>query len=141
MNTDLLFQIYNSAVLVAWLAMWIAPRTRFTEFLAQTYIFPLVYSISYTVLMTILLLQSGEFPDFGTFSSIVQLFTKPEAVLVGWIHYLAFDLFVGTWAYQDAQKRRVPHYIFLPCSVLTLMFAPAGFAAYWFVRNAYPAKA
>jgi hypothetical protein len=54
--------------------------------------------------------------------------------LAGWIHYLAFDLFVGAWEVRDAQRQGIHHLLVIPCLLATLMAGPAGLALYWLLR-------
>ena len=53
---------------------------------------------------------------------------------MGWIHYLAFDLFVGAWEVRDAQARGIHHLLVIPCLFLTLMAGPGGLLLYWAIR-------
>jgi hypothetical protein len=62
------------------------------------------------------------------------LFTEPALLLAGWVHYLAFDLFVGAWELRDAQQRGVPHAAVIPCLVVTFMLGPIGLLAYFGLR-------
>jgi len=66
----------------------------------------------------------------------MRLFTKPEIALAGWIHYLAFDLFVGSWEVRTARSERIPILIVLPCLLLTFLFGPAGYLAFTGLRAA-----
>jgi hypothetical protein len=61
---------------------------------------------------------------------VAQLFADPWLLLAGWLHYLAFDLLVGTWEARDSIERGVPRWILVPCLFLTFMFGPAGWLAY-----------
>ena len=45
---------------------------------------------------------------FGSLADVATLFGKPELLLAGWIHYLAFDLFIGAWEVRDAQRNEHP---------------------------------
>jgi hypothetical protein len=63
-------------------------------------------------------------------------FTSPYATLVGWVHYLVFDLFVGAWEVRDARRREIPHLAVVPCLVVTLMLGPVGLLAYLTLRFA-----
>ena len=65
----------------------------------------------------------------------LPLFKDPKAVLAGWIHYLAFDLFVGLWITQDAIKIGLNRWLLIPVQILTFMFGPVGFGMYWFIRR------
>ncbi len=58
------------------------------------------------------------------------LFTDRWLVLAGWVHYLAFDLFIGSWQVRDARRNRVPFVLVVPCLVLTFLFGPIGLLLY-----------
>jgi len=72
---------------------------------------------------------------FGSLAEVARLFANPWLLLAGWTHYLAFDLFVGSWEVRDARERGVPHLLVIPCLALTLMFGPAGWLLYVAVRT------
>ena len=55
---------------------------------------------------------------------------------MGWIHYLVFDLFVGAWIGRDAIRRAIPHWMVVPCLVVTLFIGPVGLLLYFLVRRA-----
>ena len=59
-------------------------------------------------------------------------------LLAGWIHYLAFDLLIGTWETRDARERGLPHLLLVPCLVLTFLLGPAGWLLYMGVRLTKP---
>jgi threonine/homoserine/homoserine lactone efflux protein len=72
---------------------------------------------------------------FSTLEGVALLFANPWLLVAGWLHYLAFDLLIGTWEARDARERRVPHLLLVPCLFLTLMFGPAGWLVYLGVRE------
>ena len=72
---------------------------------------------------------------FGTLADVATLFSNPWLLLAGWVHYLAFDLLVGTWEASDARERVVPHLALVPCLLLTFMFGPAGWLLYLGMRS------
>jgi hypothetical protein len=51
------------------------------------------------------------------------------------VHYLAFDLFVGTWETRDAVGRGIPRWIVMPCLLWTFLFGPIGWLAYQAARR------
>jgi hypothetical protein len=67
---------------------------------------------------------------FSTLSGVASLFANPWLLLAGWVHYLAFDLLVGTWEARDARERGLPHLLLVPCLVLTFLLGPAGWLLY-----------
>ena len=52
----------------------------------------------------------------------------------GWVHYLAFDLFVGCWEMQDSHKHQIPHAVVVPCLLFTFLLGPVGLVGYLLVR-------
>ena len=55
-------------------------------------------------------------------------------LLAGWLHYLAFDLFVGAWIVRTARSEGMPFLLVLPCLPLTFLFGPAGFLLFVVLR-------
>ena len=47
------------------------------------------------------------------------------------MHYLAFDLFIGSWEVRDARRHGVPHVLVIPCLLMTFLLGPIGLLAYW----------
>ena len=73
--------------------------------------------------------------DFTTIEGIAAIFTHPFGVLTAWVHYLVFDLFVGMWEARDARRRNMPHWIVVPCLLLTFMAGPFGLLLYFIARR------
>ena len=109
----------------------LAPRWRWTQRIV-TFLWPLVIAALYVYLL------AGHKPPPGSgFSSLPQvaaLFSSPYALLAGWIHYLAFDLFIGAWETRDGLRLRISRWVLLPCQVLTFLFGPAGLALYLLIK-------
>lgn len=132
MNAETLFSVCNSVALAGWLLLIFLPRWRWTARLVLSGVIPLLLSAVYLVLI-ILFFGRGE-GGFGSLAEVARLFQQPFVLLAGWVHYLAFDLFVGSWEVRDGQKLGVPHLLIVPCLVLTFLLGPIGFAAYHLVR-------
>jgi hypothetical protein len=77
----------------------------------------------------------GSDGDFNSLQGVQRLFANPYNLLAGWIHYLAFDLFVGAWIVEDALARQVPWWVRVVPLPLTLMFGPAGLLLYLALRQ------
>jgi hypothetical protein len=76
---------------------------------------------------------------FGSLAQVQVLFNVDALLLAGWVHYLAFDLFVGIWEVSDSRKAGLPQLLVVPCLILTLMAGPAGLALYFLVKFAHGA--
>jgi hypothetical protein len=72
---------------------------------------------------------------FGSLDAAAQLFAHRWALLAGWVHFLAFDLFVGGWIAADAWARRIGRVPMVPLMALTFLFGPAGLLAYLTLRK------
>jgi hypothetical protein len=67
---------------------------------------------------------------------VAALFENHWLLLAGWVHYLAFDLFIGSWEVRDAAKNGIAHWMVIPCLVLTFLFGPIGLLLYFLLRVA-----
>ena len=73
--------------------------------------------------------------------AIAPLLGTPEGATVAWVHFLAFDLFVGRWVYLDARARGITPWLTSPLLFLTLMLGPAGLLGHLLVRGRFRAVA
>ncbi|MBA3548653.1 MAG: DUF4281 domain-containing protein [Nannocystis sp.] len=135
MSLDLIFTVANGFALLGWLLLAFAPRWRFTHAAVVSGAMSLVLAALYSALLLRYYGSAGG--GFSSLPDIVKLFSDPAMVLLGWVHYLAFDLFIGGWELRDAQRRGVPHLLLLPCLGLTLMFGPVGLLLYFGVRRLF----
>jgi Domain of unknown function (DUF4281) len=135
MTADQIFSIANAVAAVAWLLLAVLPRQRWVTSLATGAVAPALFAIAY---IAIIASQWGSRSGgFSTLAGVSALFSNPWLLLAGWLHYLAFDLLVGTWEVRDARERGIPHLVVVPCLALTFMFGPAGWLLYNGVRLWY----
>lgn len=73
---------------------------------------------------------------FSQLEGIKSLFSTDQAVLTGWIHYLVFDLLVGNWIVNNAQKNKISHYLIIPCLLFCFLLGPVGFLLYTLLKLA-----
>jgi len=134
MSPDVIFSICNTAVLPGWLLLAILPRWKWTARLITSVIIPALLGLVYLYLV---ITQFGRTEGgFGSLSQVQQLFQNPAMLLAGWIHYLAFDLFIGSWEVRDAQRLSLDHLLVIPCLALTFLFGPVGLLLYFLIRLA-----
>ena len=130
------FPILHVPVFAAWLLLILAPGWHWTRRMVHEAWIPLGLSVIYSAMLVWGLAFGGapEGSGFTTLRGVMTLFTSPAAMLNGWIHYLAFDLFVGAWIARDAMRRSLPHFLVAPCQLLTLLYGPLGFLGYFALR-------
>jgi hypothetical protein len=142
MNPDSLFQYANTLVLPGWLALLASPFIgKWADRIAALAI-PLLLSVAYAGL--VLAFWSSAEGGFDSLVNVERLFQSREIVLAGWIHYLAFDLFVGAWAVRKAREEGIAFLAIVHCLALTFLFGPAGFLCFQairFIRAYMPAAA
>ncbi len=139
MTPDALFQIANPIAMLGWIVLVFAPLApRITDMVAHLVI-PMLMSVAYSAL--ILAHWSGATGGYGSLPDVMALFRDPHIALAGWVHYLAFDLFVGAWATRTARAEGIPHLLVLPHLVLIFLFGPAGFLTFYAMRAAFRLRA
>ncbi len=132
MTAEQVFSIANAVALVGWLILVVAGRARWAAALVTGACLPLLLAVLYSGL---LIGHWGEAQGgFGTLAGVQTLFSNPWLLLAGWVHYLAFDLFIGSWQVRDARVQQIPHLVVVPALILTFLFGPVGLALYFVIR-------
>ncbi len=128
-----MFSVVNMVAMAMWLLMIFLPRWKGTRLLIDYKVIPIALSIIYVIYL-VLSLNNGNGLDFGSLESVMQLFTREDAVLAGWVHYLAFDLLIGMWILDQNQKLGINHIWLVPCLLGTFMVGPVGFLLFIILR-------
>lgn len=136
MSLESIFTFVNIVVLPFWLLLMIAPRSRLTAQLAHGPFIPLLLGVVYSIgLAAVMFFHQGKAGGgFGSLAELSLAFSAPVTALIGWIHYLIFDLFIGAWQTRDALRLRLPHAVRIPCLFFTLMAGPFGLLLYLMAR-------
>jgi hypothetical protein len=137
MSPDLIFPIANSAALAGWLALVLSPLA---PRLAQGAATAVLLALSALYAGLVLAFWAGAEGGFGSLAEVMRLFDGPGVALAGWVHYLAFDLFVGAWMLRIARAEGIAHALVLPCLALTFLFGPAGLLSFAILRLALTGK-
>lgn len=137
MNAADTFSFVNLIVLPAWLMLIFLPRSRWTRIVAA-YAVPAALGIVYLTLLV--MNKPPEGAGFGSIAQVERLFSSQWLLLAGWVHYLAFDLFIGAWEVRDATRLGIRHWFVVPCLLLTFLIGPVGLLAYFIVRLAVVRK-
>jgi hypothetical protein len=128
------FSIANPFALLGWLILtWaVIRRSVLLRDTVAGLAFPLVLSISYCFLIMSFIGKSSG--DFNSLDGVKILFSNDWLLLAGWVHYLAFDLFVGAWIARQLMDRGMNRLWLVGLLPLTLMFGPAGLVAFEFLK-------
>ena len=130
MTIEGVFSACNLIAMGGWILLLTVPRNRRAMTIAGTVI-PLTLAVIYLTLFALHARES--IGGFSSLAAVAQLFANQWLLLAGWVHYLAFDLFIGAWETRDAMARRVPRLLLAPCLVMTFMLGPIGLLCYHIV--------
>lgn len=124
MPFDTLFSFASSAAMAGWLALILLPRW---PMLIQSLRLGLVGALSllYSLLIFVYFFRV-EGGGFGSIGEVRTLFMSDGVLVAGWVHYLAFDLFIGTWIAVEADRRQFNRVLQAPILLATFLFGPLG---------------
>jgi len=134
MSAEQIFSASGMLVMPFWLLMIVLPTWRWTRRIVGSPLISLPAALLYAWLV---LPQAGAIfaavssPELGP---IAALLGSPAGATIAWAHFLAFDLFVGRWAYLDSQARGVSPWLMAPILFCILMLGPLGFTLYLGLR-------
>jgi hypothetical protein len=123
-----IFAIANTVALASWIALIVLPRWRWVTIVLRCGVIA-VLCVAYATLVFVYFFRV-EGGGFGSLAGVATLFASPPVLLAGWIHYLAFDLFVGTWIAERADARGLSRVVQAPILAATFMFGPLGYLIY-----------
>jgi len=132
---ETLFVLANNSVVPAWALLVALPRWRWTVRLVHSGL-PVALLVPLYAWLIFFDSPGPTNASFFTLQGVMNIFTTPRTVIGCWVHYLVFDLFVGSWIARDAQRFGIGHVFVAPLLLLTLMFGPVGLAAYLLLRLA-----
>lgn len=127
---ETIFNIYNSGILIFWLILLVFPKSKITKKITDYPWVPLVIAFGYVYFLSTA--QGTSSVDFSSLSGLTEMFqnANPRGVAAGWLHYLAFDFWVGCWMLKDSQTKGIKHgFIILPM-LCTFMLGPVGIIIY-----------
>ena len=77
---------------------------------------------------------------FFGLDNLYAIFSNENILLIFWLHFLALNIFLGSWISRDATKYNIPRtVVFIP--ILFVYFTgPLGIVLYWLIRIFYAKK-
>lgn len=132
MSAEILFGWGSRLALLGWIILIFLPR-RFGIVSVPRFVIPSILAFGYAPLVL-----ANFFTAEGGFSSIGgvrALFENDAMLTAGWLHYLAFDLFVGSWIAIESDRIGLPRTIQAALLLATFMFGPFGFLLFILTRT------
>jgi len=124
MSPDTLFEHAGTIAISGWAILLFAPRRWPLLNAVPAIILPAIIS----GLCAVLILQ--HFADagggYGSLTEVRTLLTSEWMFLAAWIHFLAFDLFVGAWMAKRMDDAAIHRLLQAPVLLSILYFGPLG---------------
>jgi hypothetical protein len=137
------FKLAGLLAMLGWLgllASLFVAAVRPAAWAAARWAIPALIGIAYVLLFAS---SWGNTPGggFGSVGEVRALFANDHALAAGWLHYLAFDLFVGSWIAELGLKARIPALLLIPCLAFTFLLGPTGLLLFLALRLAFRSRA
>jgi len=132
--SDQIFETVGKAALLGWVILILLPRRWEPLNWLPRYIIPMGLSLVYLVLALpgFFAVDGG---GYGSLDEISALFSSRDMLLAGWVHYLAFDLFIGAWIARQADTAAMSRVFQAPILLSTFLFGPVGLALFLMTRG------
>lgn len=140
MSWEAIFTTANMLAMLLWAALILLPRWP-ALLSAILYLGVALLSLLYAGIFVSLMagwVDPGGDMTGGNFSSIAgvqALFSAKGGLTLGWVHYLAFDLFVGLWIARDADAKGFSRLVQAPILLATFLAGPLGLFVWLLVRE------
>ena len=131
---ETIFSVCSSLAMVGWAGLILLPGQKLVVEVLARVVIPVIIGLIYLFLMASNFATAPADAGFGTLDAVASLFTIRGLLLAGWIHYLAFDLFVGSWEVSDARANGIHHLLVVPCLLATFMAGPIGLVLYFAIK-------
>jgi hypothetical protein len=126
MLPETVFSVCNSIALTGWIILIALPMWRSSD----KFIVGIIVSLFACIYTYYIMINLSSIDIKG----MTDLFANPLAVLIGWVHYLAFDLMIGIFIKKNAAKYGIAYGFVIPCLLLTFLFGPIGLLLYLLIR-------
>ncbi len=141
---DMIYLWLTLGVLPFWFMLFFFPQTKICKIFV-TSIFPIIIFATVDVYL-ILDIYKNELNYTDAFSlylnldKLLILFSDKNFVILFWIHFLAINLFCGSWIVRDYQKINMPRFLAFFPLILTYFIGPVGLSIYWLFRIFFSKK-
>ena len=134
----------NLGIIPFWLMLMFVPNSKFTQILINSIILPLILASAYCyIIYQAILLDEITLDIFKLYLNLDNLYTifaTENFLLVFWLHFLALNLFLGSWVSRDGVKYNIPVRFTSITLIIIYFTGPVGLILYWIIRIFYSKK-
>ena len=135
---DVIYLWLNIGVIPFWIILLFFPQSKISGFFVSS-IFPyFLFGAIYVYLLYYVFIQDYDFlNNFNLYLGIDELsdlFSNSSFLILFWVHFLAINLFCGSWIVKDSQKLNISKIIVFFPLLFTYFIGPVGIFIYWIIR-------
>ncbi len=141
---EMVYLWLNIGVIPFWLILIFFPNSKLGGIFVSS-IFPIfILSAAYIYILYISYLGSYDFDKnfilYLGIKNLSSLFSNDEFLIIFWTHFLAINLFCGSWISRDGSRLYISKYLMFFPLVITYFAGPLGIFIYWIIRIFYAKK-
>ena len=135
---DMIYLWLNIGVIPFWFILMFFPNSKVCGVFVSS-IFPIfILSIIYLYLVYYFFISEYDFKQnfilYLGLDSLKELFNERGFLIIFWIHFLAINLFCGSWIVSDSRKFSISKIIIFFPLLITYFTGPLGIFIYWLIR-------
>ena len=135
---EMIYLWLNLGILPFWFILIFFPQSKFCNFFV-TSVFPfLVLGVIYIYLIYDFFVSGYDFlNNFNLYLGLDELrslLTDTSFLIIFWLHFIAINLFCGSWIVRDSQKFMISKIIIFFPLIITYFIGPVGIFIYWLIR-------
>lgn len=131
-DAETIFSLGSQIALGGWAVLIFLPRRFDPLFWIPQFVIPALLGLAYSGLMLTYFFGTG---GYGSIAEVRALFSNDYVLTAGWLHYLAFDLFIGAWIARQSDKAGISRLIQTVFLLATFMFGPVGLVLFLLTRT------
>ena len=135
---DMIYLWLNIGVIPFWIILLFFPQSKISSFFVSS-IFPyFLFGAIYIYLLYYVFIQDydslNNFNLYLGIDELSDLFSNSSFLILFWVHFLAINLFCGSWIVKDSQKLNISKIIVFFPLLFTYFIGPVGIFIYWIIR-------
>ena len=134
----MIYMWLNIGVIPFWLMLIIFPQTKVCGLFVTSIIPTFILARVYVYLLYIFFFGGYDFDKnfilYLSFYDLAELFENNEFLILFWTHFLAINLFCGSWIVRDSQRFYMSKILVFFPLIITYFIGPLGLFIYWVIR-------
>ena len=132
LELDALYGLTGMLIIICWGLLILHPDRSSRWIAVPKFAVPTLFGLIYAGIMMVRFFDSGG--GYGSIAAVRALFAHDDILLAGWLHYLAYDFFVGVWIAEQADRIGLSRQIQALILVTAFMFPPMGLVLFLATR-------